>query len=148
MCGPMMECFSRIGFPATGLREIGILMSIDHPNIVKLKEVVLERTSIDSTQKKVESKERKGEEESGIEPPSISVVTYLVFEYCDHDLASLVDHATTMFSRSEIKCILQYLLRALEFLHLHHVIHRDIKLPNIFLTNKGELKLGDFGLAR
>lgn len=179
------------GFPATALREIGLLLSIDHPNIVKLKEVVVEkpffartrpknlpgREAEDST--KVDCKRDKGTttcdadgdvdhhstddsvtaipknlnrddqaQPSLLVTPSSSVITYLVFEYCDHDLASLVDHSTRAFSKAEVKYILQYLLRAVEALHLHHIIHRDIKLPNIFLTNKGELKLGDFGLAR
>lgn len=145
---------STVGFPATGLREIGILFSLDHPNIVKLKEVVLGRSPGQLSSKHVGStRSAEGEQQSTRktsedEEDASSVITYLVFEFCDHDLASLVDHATSSFSRAEIKCILQYLLRGLESLHLHNIIHRDIKLPNIFMTNKGELKLGDFGLAR
>lgn len=32
-------------------------------------------------------------------------------------------------------------------MHSHRVIHRDLKLGNLFINNKMELKLGDFGLA-
>jgi polo-like kinase 1 len=32
-------------------------------------------------------------------------------------------------------------------MHKNHVIHRDLKLGNIFLSEKMEIKIGDFGLA-
>ena len=38
-------------------------------------------------------------------------------------------------------------IRALQYLHSHRVIHRDLKLGNLFLNDKMELKVGDFGLA-
>lgn len=37
---------------------------------------------------------------------------------------------------------------ALQFAHNHGVIHRDLKPGNLFLTRSGEVKLGDFGIAR
>jgi serine/threonine protein kinase len=39
------------------------------------------------------------------------------------------------------------LLDAVEYLHENMVIHRDLKLGNLFLSDTLELKLGDFGLA-
>jgi serine/threonine protein kinase len=41
-----------------------------------------------------------------------------------------------------------HICRGLEHLHRHDVIHRDLKPANIFLSDDGQLKLGDFGLAR
>jgi polo-like kinase 1 len=38
-------------------------------------------------------------------------------------------------------------ISALKYLHAHRVIHRDLKLGNLFLTDKMEEKIGDFGLA-
>jgi serine/threonine protein kinase len=38
--------------------------------------------------------------------------------------------------------------RALEFAHVHGIIHRDLKPGNLFFNGAGTLKLGDFGIAR
>ncbi len=43
--------------------------------------------------------------------------------------------------------IMEQLLRALSFLKEHGIIHRDIKLPNIFIEHDDVVKLGDFGFA-
>ena len=37
--------------------------------------------------------------------------------------------------------------RALELCHKFHIVHRDIKIDNIFLSENGDWKLGDFGIA-
>lgn len=44
-------------------------------------------------------------------------------------------------------CYVVQILKALQYLHKSRVIHRDLKLGNIFLGGKLEVKLGDFGLA-
>ena len=41
-----------------------------------------------------------------------------------------------------------HLCKALELCERHHIIHRDIKPENIFVSNNGDFKLGDFGIAR
>ena len=40
------------------------------------------------------------------------------------------------------------ILSALKYLHAHRIIHRDLKLGNLFIHDKMEVKLGDFGHAR
>ena len=39
------------------------------------------------------------------------------------------------------------LIEAMEYLHSLRVIHRDLKMANIFLDSEMNLKVGDFGLA-
>lgn len=47
----------------------------------------------------------------------------------------------------EVRCYLVQALSGVKYLHAHKVIHRDLKLGNLFLTEKMEEKIGDFGLA-
>jgi cyclin-dependent kinase 10 len=109
------------GFQLSSLREISILRSCDHENVLKLKEVVV-----------------------GNQLEKI----YLVLEYCEQDLSSLLDNLEKPFTESEVKCITIQLLRGLEYLHTNFIIHRDIKVSNLLLTDSGCLKIADFGLAR
>lgn len=109
------------GIPVSSLREINILLNLRHNNIVQLKEVVVGK-SLDRL--------------------------FLVMEYCEQDLASLIDNMPSPFSEAQVKCIMQQLLRGLRFLHEHFIIHRDLKVSNLLMTDKGTLKIADFGLAR
>ncbi|CAK5076509.1 unnamed protein product [Meloidogyne enterolobii] len=94
------------GFPITSLREINMLLKCgNHPNVLNVSEVV-----VGSSMDKI----------------------YLVMEYIEHDIKSLME---LMESRKK-KWTIQY------------VIHRDLKTSNLLLSHLGILKIGDFGLAR
>jgi len=47
----------------------------------------------------------------------------------------------------EARILLIQLIGASEWMHTHQVIHRDLKLGNIFLDAHMNVKVGDFGLA-
>jgi cyclin-dependent kinase 12/13 len=66
----------------------------------------------------------------------------------DHDLTGLLDSQNNKFEPGQIKYYMICLLRALAYLHDHRILHRDIKGSNILLSNNGEVRLSDFGLAR
>lgn len=78
----------------------------------------------------------------------------LVLELCDIDLAVWIDdyyqeNHTSPFSLPNVKTLLHQLLTALQHLHQHHIVHRDVKLANVLYSNSmGSLKLADFGSAR
>jgi len=74
----------------------------------------------------------------------------LVFEFMDGDLKK---HMDTVGDRGalqphSIKSFMHQLLKGIDFCHTNRVLHRDLKPQNLLINNKGQLKLGDFGLAR
>ena len=111
----------KYGIPVSGLREISILLNCNHENIVRLREIAVGR-SLESM--------------------------FLVMNYCEQDLASLLDNMQTPFSESQVKCIMKQVLRGLRYLHSSFIVHRDLKVSNLLMTDKGCVKIADFGLAR
>ncbi|XP_071480845.1 cyclin-dependent kinase 9-like [Diadema antillarum] len=115
------------GFPITALREIKILQLLRHDNVVPLLEICRTKATAYNRYK-----------------GSI----YLVFEFCEHDLAGLLSNTNVKFSLGEIKGVIKQLLNGLYYIHSNKVLHRDMKAANILITRAGVLKLADFGLAR
>ena len=115
------------GFPLTSVREINILLALEHPCIVNVSEVVMGAQHADP---------RKD-------------LVFLVMEYADHDLKAVMDKRMKQpFSIAEVKCLMRQLLSGVAYLHDNWVIHRDLKTSNILYTNQGRLKICDFGMAR
>jgi polo-like kinase 1 len=72
---------------------------------------------------------------------------YILLEIChNQSLNELLKRRKTL-TEIEVQCFCVQLIKALKYLHSHRIIHRDLKLGNLFLTDKMELKVGDFGLA-
>lgn len=109
----------RDGFPVTAMREIKLLQSLRHDNVVRLHEMMVSNGSV-----------------------------YMVFQYMDHDLTGVLSQTQFTFNDAQLKSLCQQMLAGLKYLHHKGVIHRDIKGSNILVNSHGELKLADFGLAR
>ncbi|XP_057359672.1 cyclin-dependent kinase 15 isoform X3 [Manis pentadactyla] len=62
-----------------------------------------------------------------------------------HDIIHTKETLTFVF---EYMLFMFQLLRGLAYIHHHHVLHRDLKPQNLLISQLGELKLADFGLAR
>lgn len=109
------------GMPCTAIREIALLKELNHPNIVRLYDVI-------HTEKKLT----------------------LVFEFLDQDLKKFIDSQFLdgKMPGSYIKSFLYQLLRGVNYCHQHLILHRDLKPQNLLINEEGELKLADFGLAR
>lgn len=50
-------------------------------------------------------------------------------------------------TEAEVRYYMKQVIEAVQHMHIHRVIHRDLKLGNFFLTTDMVLKIGDFGLA-
>uniref|UniRef100_G3NNF4 Cyclin dependent kinase 11B n=1 Tax=Gasterosteus aculeatus aculeatus TaxID=481459 RepID=G3NNF4_GASAC len=73
---------------------------------------------------------------------------YIVMNYVEHDLKSLMETMKQPFLPGEVKTLMIQLLRGVRHLHDNWILHRDLKTSNLLLSHKGILKIGDFGLAR
>jgi serine/threonine-protein kinase len=100
------------------MREIKLQASLEHPNIAAL------RTAL-----------------------QVGSRILMIMEFIDG--ASLQERLRNgpLPIGDAVDCVRQ-VLRALAFAHARHVIHRDVKPPNIILTPAGLAKLTDFGIAR
>jgi len=107
------------GIPSTAIREISLLKELQHPNIVRLYDVV-------HTEHKLT----------------------LVFEFLDQDLKKYLDVCDSGLDLPILKSFLYQLLTGVAYCHHHRVLHRDLKPPNLLINREGQLKLADFGLAR
>lgn len=108
------------GIPSTAIREISLLKELNHVNIVKLYEVL-------HTPKKLT----------------------LVFEYVEKDLKKLIDEGNKDgLEMKLVKSFLYQLLKGVDFIHKHKVLHRDLKPQNLLISKDNIMKIGDFGLAR
>jgi len=52
------------------------------------------------------------------------------------------------FTKEEVIQIISQMILGLKALHDSKICHRDMKCANIFLTSKGEVKLGDFNVSK
>lgn len=73
---------------------------------------------------------------------------FLVLEFVEHDLKSILEDMPEPFLSSEVKRLLLQLTSGIAYLHDNWILHRDLKTSNLLLNNRGQLKIADFGMAR
>lgn len=78
-------------------------------------------------------------------PPNLAIVTEFV-KY--GSLYDLLHKKKVNLSDSERKKIIIQILSAINYLHEHNIVHRDIKSLNFLIYENYTVKLCDFGLAR
>ena len=97
---------------------------MDHPNVIQFKDVYKDR------QKNLN----------------------IVMEYADGgDLASQIKARIKLqraYTENEVMLIFTQVCLGMKHCHDRKIMHRDVKPLNIFLTQQGDIKIGDFGISR
>lgn len=107
------------GTPFTAIREASLLKDLRHANIVTLHDIIHTKTSLT-----------------------------FVFEFLSTDLSQYLEKHPGGLSSRNVKLFMFQLLRGLAYCHIRRILHRDVKPQNLLISEIGELKLADFGLAR
>ncbi|KAL2041555.1 hypothetical protein N7G274_005937 [Stereocaulon virgatum] len=73
--------------------------------------------------------------------------TYVVLELCSNGSVMDMVKKRRCLSLPEVRRYTVQLCGAIKYMHARNVIHRDLKMGNLFLDQEMNLKIGDFGLA-
>mmetsp|Transcript_14407 Transcript_14407/g.14019 ORF Transcript_14407/g.14019 Transcript_14407/m.14019 type:complete len:103 (-) Transcript_14407:1787-2095(-) len=102
------------------MREVKMLRTLKHKNIVLLKEAF----------------KRKGR-------------LYLVFEYIDKNLLEVLEENTNGIDPKRLRQFVYQMIKGVLFCHRNNIVHRDIKPENLLICPKdNSLKICDFGFSR
>jgi polo-like kinase 1 len=72
---------------------------------------------------------------------------YILLEMCSNQTLNELIKRRKRLTDIEVQCYSVQIIKALKYLHSNNIIHRDLKLGNLFICEDMKLKLGDFGLA-
>eukprot|EP01017_Pseudomicrothorax_dubius_P002737 TRINITY_DN10205_c0_g1_i2.p1 TRINITY_DN10205_c0_g1~~TRINITY_DN10205_c0_g1_i2.p1 ORF type:complete len:620 (+),score=120.06 TRINITY_DN10205_c0_g1_i2:131-1990(+) len=100
------------------ISEIKIHRSLNHSNVVQFEHVFEDQDNV-----------------------------YILLEMCSNQTLNELIKRRKRLAEIEVQSYVSQIISGLKYLHANRVIHRDLKLGNLFLSEKMELKIGDFGLA-
>lgn len=103
----------------TSRREVGLLKSLTHKNIVKYLNEFYEKEKL-----------------------------YVVMEFVPRNLLEVLEAHNNGLNVEVVRCCMFQLCKAMQFIHKQDIVYRDIKPENLLIDPEGTLKLCDFGFAR
>ncbi|XP_020281829.1 cyclin-dependent kinase 20-like isoform X2 [Pseudomyrmex gracilis] len=107
------------GLPVSIIREVKSLQQLKHPYVVELLDAF---------------------------PNGLDFV--MVFEYTPTGLWEILRDTDISLTPVQIKTYIKMLLEGIAYVHGKNIIHRDLKPANLLISDKGILKIADFGLSR
>lgn len=107
------------GLDMSALREVKYLQEMRHINVIELIDVFESAKNLN-----------------------------LVLEFLPSDLEMVIKDRSILFGAGDVKSWLLMTLRGVHHCHRNFILHRDLKPSNLLLSETGELKIADFGLAR
>ncbi|ETE69088.1 Serine/threonine-protein kinase PLK4, partial [Ophiophagus hannah] len=73
---------------------------------------------------------------------------YLILEMCHNgEMSRYLKNRKNYFSEEEVRNFMHQIITGMLYLHSHGILHRDLTLSNLLLTNNMNIKIADFGLA-
>ena len=129
------------GFPITALRECNLLMYLNHPNILKVKEMVIGSTT-EKVYMVMEYAQSNIKEFMVTEARKV-FKQHLALQHASGPQLSIKHQSNlfepsrknyTPFTLANVKTLLIQLLSAIEYCHRYWVIHRDLKTSNLLYT--------------
>ena len=153
------------------LREVSTLSRLEHPSVVRYFQAWVETDSgLEDARAEGNEDEYGGDDGTGdtpdwrssagqaavvsrspprgqVTPRRPSRVLFIQMEYCRFTLRQLLDTSPEVDALQAWRWI-QQILEGLSHIHAQGIVHRDLKPVNIFTSQDGVLKIGDFGLAR
>jgi len=103
----------------TSKREVALLKSLNHKNIVKYLDEFYEKEKL-----------------------------YVVMEFVPRNLLEVLEAQHNGLHEHVVRCCIYQLCKAMQFIHKQDIVYRDIKPENLLIDPQGTLKLCDFGFAR
>ena len=100
-------------------RELKMLQLLKHDNVVDFQEAFIYKKNL-----------------------------FLVFEYVEKNLLEVLEKSPDGLEPKLIRSIVFQMCKAVHYLHLNNIIHRDVKPENLLMDENMKLKLCDFGFAR
>lgn len=150
--------------------EAEFLAHLNHPNIIKLRGLTHSGTSgfgngpcgfylvidrlFETLDKRIERWHRPGLSEESNSNPAKKSMSKKIFKVARIKVLPTRNSKTKKSSRNEnelmddVLCVALQISAAIEYLHSHSVIFRDLKPDNVGFDVRGDVKIFDFGLAR
>ncbi|KAA8496457.1 putative serine/threonine-protein kinase ifkC [Porphyridium purpureum] len=133
----------------TILREVMTLARLTHPNIVRYHQAWLERLDEAELEHDLSNDHSTRGSSSDLtaqaQASPIIAKLFIQMEFCTSTLREFID--TVDDTGMDLWSVFRQIVEGLDNIHSRGIVHRDLKPTNIFFSESGAIKIGDFGLA-